>query len=192
MNFFINAVFYFYVLIRLSFLSYIGKNSAGAMADFIFVMGLLVLWLQDTYASFEETKHHRGIHSSLLISLLCLCAVFRSIPLPGGVSLAFIIPIFSGYVFGCTVGILVGGVGTLISAFMIAGIGPWLPYQAFLMASVGWGAAKLPQLHSKHGSLCVVLLYSVVISFIFGFFSNFWFYFGIHSIPISMHEQPLF
>ena len=58
-----------------------------------------------------------------------------------GVELVFFLLILAGRVFWPGFGFVLGCTSLFASALMTAGVGPWLPYQMLVSASVGMGAA---------------------------------------------------
>ena len=63
--------------------------------------------------------------------LAAMAAALRTITLIAGANLYFFLVILAGYSFGMRVGFLVGALSFFLSAVITAGVGPWLPFQAF-------------------------------------------------------------
>ncbi|MFP3914704.1 MAG: ECF transporter S component [Actinomycetota bacterium] len=93
----------------------------------------------------------------------------------GGVELVFFLIILGGRVFGPGFGFMLGSTTLVVSAFLTAGVGPWLPYQMLAASWVGLGAGLLPPARGR-GELALVAAYSVVASLGFGLLMNlsFW------------------
>lgn len=62
-----------------------------------------------------------------------------------GIEPMWFILILSARVFGPAFGFILGILAMFVSAFIIGGFGPWLPYQMFAAGWVGLGAGLLPQ-----------------------------------------------
>jgi energy-coupling factor transport system substrate-specific component len=103
-----------------------------------------------------------------------------AIPGPGGFSPIFVPIILAGYVFGTRFGLLVGTLTLLVSALLTGGVGPWLPYQMFVAAWVGWTAGWLPHPRRGRAELVLLVAFSILWGFLFGFITNlyFWPYFS--------------
>lgn len=93
----------------------------------------------------------------------------------GGVELVFFLIVLAGRVFGPGFGFVVGATTLLVSAFLTAGIGPWLPYQMLGAAWVGLGAGLLPRVRGWR-ELALLAGYGAVASVVFGLAMNlsFW------------------
>lgn len=93
----------------------------------------------------------------------------------GGVELVFFLIVLGGRVYGPGFGFLLGSTTLVVSAFITAGVGPWLPYQMLAASWVGLGAGLLP---AARGRLEIALLaaYSAVAAIGFGMLMNlsFW------------------
>jgi len=113
--------------------------------------------------------------------LVALTSVLRfmetAIPGPGGFSPIFAPIILAGYVFGARFGFLMGALTLLVSALLTGGLGPWLPYQMFVAAWVGFTAGWLPNLqHRPRLELTLLVLFSVVWGMLFGVITNLYFW----------------
>jgi energy-coupling factor transport system substrate-specific component len=136
-----------------------------------------------------------GLNAKMVASLGVLTAVnavLRVVPGPAGFSAMFALPILCGYCYGATFGYLLGVLSMAVSALLGAGIGPWLPYQMFVMGWVGLTSAWLPRL-PRRPRLEVVLL--AVWGFLwgigFGFVINVWFWpFVYDSMQAGLYWQP--
>ncbi len=95
-----------------------------------------------------------------------------AIPGPAGFSPIFAPIILGGYVFGARFGFLLGAMTMLVSAFMTAGVGPWLPYQMFTAGWVGLTAAWLPHLKHGKGELFLLLGFAFVWGLLYGAIMN--------------------
>ncbi len=103
-----------------------------------------------------------------------------AIPGPAGFSPIFAPIILGGYVFGARFGFLLGAMTMLVSAFMTAGVGPWLPYQMFTAGWIGLTAGWLPHLKRGKGELFLLLGFAFGWGLLYGAIMNLytWPYFG--------------
>ena len=103
-----------------------------------------------------------------------------AIPGPGGFSPIFFLIILTGYVFGASIGFLMGSLTMLVSALVTGGVGPWLPSQMFVAGWVGLTAplcrpiVERLQLKGKSGEVIVLAGFGVVWGFGYGALMNLW------------------
>jgi energy-coupling factor transport system substrate-specific component len=93
----------------------------------------------------------------------------------GGIEPIFFLIVLAGRVFGPGFGFVLGSTTLLVSAFLTAGVGPWLPYQMLAASWVGLGAGLLPPLRGK-AEVGALALYGAIVSVVFGLAMNlsFW------------------
>jgi energy-coupling factor transport system substrate-specific component len=112
--------------------------------------------------------------------LVALASVLRfvetAIPGPGGFSPIFVPIILAGYVFGARFGFLMGAMTLLVSALLTGGVGPWLPYQMFVSAWVGFSAGLLPHPRSGRLELALLIGFGVLWGLLYGFLTNLYFW----------------
>ena len=101
----------------------------------------------------------------------------------GGVEPMFMLLVLAGAALGPSLGFTLGALAMLVSALLTAGVGPWLPFQAFAAAWVGAGAGLvgrvvLPPGRARPGRRAVVVLaaYGVVAAYAYGLATNLWFW----------------
>jgi energy-coupling factor transport system substrate-specific component len=106
----------------------------------------------------------RQLDSRALALLAAIAAMDAALRLAvivgiGGFNPIYFLVLCSGFVFGPSFGFLAGAFSILVSVLAGAGLGPWVPYQAFAMGWVGVGAgfAGLGR-HRSPGSLRDVLV----------------------------------
>ena len=75
-----------------------------------------------------------------LAVLAAFAAVLRTVTLPAGANLYWLLVILGGYAFGPRMGFLLGALSMFLSAVVTGGIGPWLPFQMFASAWIGLAA----------------------------------------------------
>lgn len=125
--------------------------------------------------------------------LVALASVLRfvetAIPGPGGFSPIFAPIILAGYVFGARFGFLMGAFTLLVSALITGGVGPWLPYQMFVAAWVGFSAGWLPHLGRPRLELAMLVIFGILWGFLFGFVTNLYFW-PFFAGELEMSWQP--
>ena len=113
-----------------------------------------------------------------LLGVLGACGAVMRLPSGGitGFEPLFFLMIPAGRVFGRGFGFVLGALTMFASALITGGVGPWLPFQMFGAAWVGFFAGCLPR--RVHGRAEVVLLaaYGVVAGLAYGMLLNMWFW----------------
>ena len=99
---------------------------------------------------------------------------------PFGVGIAGIEPIWiviiiAGCGMGPIAGFIVGSSAIATSAIITGGVGPWLPYQMFLAALIGYGAGFVRH-QSQRVEVFLISIYGAVVAFFFGWLMNLWFW----------------
>ena len=121
-----------------------------------------------------------GILFAVLGSLVAVNASLRLLPTFLGASPIFLLLLVGGAVFGARFGFLLGTLSLLGSAFLTAGVGPWLPYQMIAAGWVGLGAGLVPSCRRVAGRriLCPwpLAIYGLVAGFLYGAVTNLWFW----------------
>lgn len=135
---------------------------------------------------FLESEIRKYRHQSLfMLDLACVtvfAAFLRMIPLPAGLTLSFLIPICSGIVFGPIFGFLVGQLSMFIGGMMMGALGPWLPFQCFMMGFLAYYAgAFFENKKSKTG----ILIYVSIASLLYGYWlsTTYW--------PLTMENHVM-
>ncbi len=112
--------------------------------------------------------------------LVAVASVLRfleaAIPGPGGFSPIFVPIILAGYVFGARFGFLMGSFTLLVSALITGGVGPWLPYQMFVSAWVGFTAGLLPHPGSTRLELLFLAVFAGLWGLLYGLITNLYFW----------------
>ena len=108
-----------------------------------------------------------------------LAAIGAALRLPSG-GVAGFEPVFfllvpSGRVLGRGFGFVLGALTLFVSAILTGGVGPWLPFQMFAAAWIGFGAGCLP---AMRGRAEVVMLagYGAITALVYGALMNLWFW----------------
>lgn len=121
-----------------------------------------------------------GLADAKAVALLgVLAACGAAMRLPGGGAAGFE-PVFfllvpAGRVLGRGLGFVLGALTLFASALLTGGVGPWLPFQMFGAAWIGFFAGCLP---SARGRVEIALLagYAAAASLAYGLLLNLWFW----------------
>lgn len=113
---------------------------------------------------------------TLLCVLIAMAVLIRMFTLPLGASTAFILPMYVGAFFGSGFGMLLAFVSSILSNVVVGGLGPWTPYQIILLTLLAFVSSSL----GHRWMLIKLLVLGFVYSFVYGFFSNLWFWPSMH------------
>lgn len=107
---------------------------------------------------------------ALLAVLSAIIAALRPLGAgAAGIEPMWFLLILASYVFRATFGFLLGAISMLLSAFLTGGFGPWLSYQIFAAAWIGFLAGSIPKFKdTSRFELPVLALCSLVFAEIFG------------------------
>jgi energy-coupling factor transport system substrate-specific component len=120
--------------------------------------------------------------ASVLAVVIMAAAALRIPTLPAGANAFFFLVIVGGYVFGPRLGFLLGAGALFVSAFVIGGFGPWLPFQVFASGwvgmSAGWLGISLERPLRAHPrvELVAIAAFAGAWGFLFGAIMNLWFW----------------
>jgi energy-coupling factor transport system substrate-specific component len=145
----------------------------SADAPWIFVL-LLPLLLAIVVSEISEGSLDAKAVALLGVLAACGCAM----RLPGGVSgfePVFFLLIPSGRVLGRGFGFVLGALTIFASALITGGVGPWLPFQMFGAAWVGFFAGCLPPARGRR-EILLLAGYGFVAGLAYGLIMNFWFW----------------
>lgn len=140
--------------------------------------GVLLLEVQ-SQAINTKTMALLGVLVAINASLRVLDNV---LPLPGGFSPIFVLIVLTGYVYGGSLGFLMGALTLLVSALLTGGVGPWLPYQMFTAGWVGMSAPLcrgvniLPAAWVARLEVIVLALFGGLWGLLYGAMMNIWFW----------------
>ena len=146
----------------------------AADAPWLFVV-LLPLLLAVVLAELAE-----GALDAKAIALLgVLAALGAALRLPSG-GVAGFEPVFfllvpAGRVLGRGFGFVLGALTLFVSALLTGGVGPWLPFQMFGAAWIGFFAGCLPPLRGR-AEVVMLAAYAAVASLAYGLVMNLWFW----------------
>lgn len=121
-----------------------------------------------------------GLIDAKAVALLgVLAACGAALRLPGGGAAGFE-PVFfllvpAGRVLGRGLGFVLGAFTLFASALLTGGVGPWLPFQMFGAAWIGFFAGCLPPARGR-AEIALLAGYAAVASLAYGLLLNLWFW----------------
>ena len=147
-------------------------HSADAPWLFVAVLPLLLAVVLGEMA--EGSLDAKAI---ALLGILAACGAALRVPSPGvaGFEPVFFLLIPAGRVLGRGFGFVLGAVTIAASALITGGIGPWLPFQMFGAAWMGFGAGCLPPARGR-AELTMLAGYAAVAAVAYGTLLNLWFW----------------
>lgn len=116
-----------------------------------------------------------------MLGVLAACGAALRLPSGGaaGFEPVFFLLIPAGRVFGRGFGFVLGALTLFASALITGGVGPWLPFQMFGAAWIGFGAGCLPPARGKF-EIWMLAAYGAFSAAAYGMLLNMWFWpFGV-------------
>jgi energy-coupling factor transport system substrate-specific component len=112
-----------------------------------------------------------------LLGILAACGAALRVPQPGvaGFEPVFFLLIPAGRVLGRGFGFVLGALTIGVSALITGGVGPWLPFQMFGAAWMGFGAGCLPPAKGRV-ELGILAVYTGCACILYGWLLNLWFW----------------
>ena len=112
-----------------------------------------------------------------MLGVLAACGSALRVLSPGvaGFEPTFFLLVPAGRVLGRGFGFVLGAVTLLASALVTGGVGPWLPFQMFAAAWMGFGAGCLPPARGR-AERFMLAGYMAVAAIAYGALLNFWFW----------------
>ena len=112
-----------------------------------------------------------------LLGILAACGAALRVPSPGvaGFEPVFFLLIPAGRVLGRGFGFVLGALTIVVSALITGGVGPWLPFQMFGAAWMGFGAGCLPPARGR-AEIGLLAGYAAVAGILYGTLLNLWFW----------------
>ncbi|MDA8356978.1 MAG: ECF transporter S component [Actinomycetota bacterium] len=147
-------------------------HSADAPWIFVAVLPLLLAVVLG-----ELSEGSLDAKAIALLGILAACGAALRVPSPGvaGFEPVFFLLIPAGRVLGRGFGFVLGAVTIAASALITGGVGPWLPFQMFGAAWMGFGAGCLPPARGK-AELWLLAGYGAVTGILYGALLNLWFW----------------
>ncbi len=115
--------------------------------------------------------------SVALLGVLAASGAVLRLPSGGvaGFEPVFFLLIPAGRVFGRGFGFVLGALTLLVSALITGGVGPWLPFQMFGAAWIGFFAGCLPPARGRI-EIALLATYGAVAALAYGLVMNLWFW----------------
>ena len=112
-----------------------------------------------------------------LLGILAACGAALRVPQPGvaGFEPVFFLLIPAGRVLGRGFGFVLGALTIGVSALITGGVGPWLPFQMFGAAWIGFGAGCLPPARGR-AEIGILAAYAALTGILYGLLINLWFW----------------
>ncbi len=150
------------------------NNAHAADAPWLFV-AVLPLLLGVVLAELGEGA--LDAKAIAMLGILAACGAALRVPSPGvaGFEPVFFLLVPSGRVLGRGFGFVLGAVTIAASALVTGGVGPWLPFQMFGAAWMGFGAGCLPRARGR-AELLMLAAYAAVSAVVYGTLLNLWFW----------------
>ncbi len=142
-----------------------------AQTAFIVLMPLMLVLVLAEFASGELDSKQLAV----LGVLIALNAVVRVLGAgTSGIETAFFIIIIGAYIFGSGFGFLLGTGSLFVSALLMGGVGPWLPFQMMAAGLLGLVAGLLPKSNKRWLELTVLVTFAIIGSFAYGALMTMW------------------
>ncbi len=147
-------------------------HSADAPWIFLSLMPLLLAVVLSALA--EGSLDAKAI---ALLGILAACGAALRVPQPGiaGFEPVFFLLIPAGRVYGRGFGFVLGALTLAVSALVTGNVGPWLPFQMFGAAWMGFGAGCLPPARGRT-ELWLLAGYAAAVCILYGALINLWFW----------------
>jgi energy-coupling factor transport system substrate-specific component len=147
-------------------------HSADAPWIFVVLLPLLVaILLAELAGGALDAK------AIAVLGVLVACGAVLRAPSAGatGFTGLFLLMIPGGRVFGRAFGFVQGALTVFVSALLTGGVGPWLPYQMFAAAWVGFGAGCLPPARGRR-EVWMLAAYAATAGLAYGLVMDMWFW----------------
>lgn len=115
--------------------------------------------------------------SVALLGVLAASGAVLRLPSGGvaGFEPVFFLLVPAGRVFGRGFGFVLGALTLFVSALLTGGVGPWLPFQMFGAAWIGFFAGCLPAARGRM-EIAMLALYGALAALAYGLVMNLWFW----------------
>jgi len=112
-----------------------------------------------------------------LLGVLAACGAALRLPSGGvaGFEPVFFLLVPAGRVLGRGFGFVLGALTLFVSALLTGGVGPWLPFQMFGAAWIGFFAGCLPPLRGR-AEVIMIAVYGAGAALAYGLVLNLWFW----------------
>ena len=153
-----------------------GNDDLAHAADAPWVFVILVPLLLALVVA-EVAEGSLDAKAVAVLGVLAACGAALRLPASGvaGFEPIFFLFLPAGRVLGRGFGFVLGALTLFVSALLTGGVGPWLPFQMFGAAWVGFGAGCLPAARGR-AEIALLAAYGVVASLAYGLLLNLWFW----------------
>lgn len=152
-----------------------GANAAHSGDAPWILLGLLPLLLAILLGEMADGALDAKAIAMLGVLAACGSALRLASPGVAGFEPTFFLLIPAGRVLGRGFGFVLGAVTIFASALLTGGVGPWLPFQMFGAAWMGFGAGCLPRCRGKR-EIGLLVAYTAIAALVYGAVLNFWFW----------------
>lgn len=153
-----------------------GSENLAHAGDAPWVFALLLPLLLAVVVS-ELAEGTLDAKAVALLGVLAACGAALRLPAGGaaGFEPVFFLLVPAGRVLGRGFGFVLGAFTLLASALLTGGVGPWLPFQMFGAAWMGFFAGCLPPARGR-AEVALLAAYAAVASLLYGLLLNLWFW----------------
>jgi energy-coupling factor transport system substrate-specific component len=153
-----------------------GSENAAHAADAPWVFVLLLPLLLAIVVG-ELAEGALDAKAVALLGVLAACGAALRLPSGGvaGFEPVFFLLVPAGRVLGRGFGFVLGALTLFASALLTGGVGPWLPFQMFGAAWIGFFAGCLPPMRGR-AEVGMLAAYAAVASLAYGLLLNLWFW----------------
>lgn len=129
--------------------------------------------------------------SVALLGVLAACGAALRLPSGGvaGFEPVFFLLVPASRVFGRGFGFVLGALTLFVSALLTGGVGPWLPFQMFAAAWIGFFAGCLPPMRGR-SEVVLLAAYGTVSALAYGLAMNLWFWPFVANGESSISYDP--
>jgi energy-coupling factor transport system substrate-specific component len=146
---------------------FVSSQSQSHKASWFFLLSTLIAVLLTIALVANDDLGSKNV--AFLGILSALIAALRPLGIGAiGIEPMWFALILSARVMGPTFGFLLGAISMLLSALLTGGVGPWLGYQVFAAALIGYGIAVIPPQVRGRVEIALLALYGVIASEFFG------------------------
>jgi energy-coupling factor transport system substrate-specific component len=146
---------------------FVPTDSMADKASWFFLAAIPLIMLLVVVLITQEELGSKKI--ALLGILTALIAALRPLGIGAiGIEPMWFALIIAARAMGPTFGFLLGTLSMALSALLTGGIGPWLSYQIFAAALIGWGTILIPRSLRGAREVIALIFYGIIAAAFFG------------------------
>jgi energy-coupling factor transport system substrate-specific component len=146
---------------------FVSSQSQSHKASWFFLLSTLIAVLLTIALVANDDLGSKNV--AFLGILSALIAALRPLGIGAiGIEPMWFALILSARVMGPTFGFLLGAISMLLSALLTGGVGPWLGYQVFAAALIGYGIVVIPPQVRGRVEIALLAIYGAIASEFFG------------------------